>query len=400
MSLTYYDAPNYDLIIALLVQAMEETNSSWNDKYDWELFSPSRVSRISNIPLKLNQKEEPLIPHNLPDPSKYEIPPVKVPPRSHLLISKVYSKSTPNIKTDISSSSSSLRSFGSIGTLHNEKEPLTMSSIEEDSSEFDISEGTSGDSTFTYSVSEDDKRPKIQPSPLKPIKTPTKEKREMLAKMPRPDKVLKLTPPTPLKLQKAHARFKSQAGNLLAKKGPADSTNDSYSSVSYSSCSSSSNNNNAKSNATTTPTKTQQQRKDIQDDSSPTESSKLVPIEQTENKTPQANVDETAKTTPITKRPPLPPKDQSNLTESDSYSDLSSDFSDVSDVSSDLSSDDDEDSEVKTPTPAKKKVPFDPIKEVGKELANRKLTTIKNTQPRSHAKSGLWPQNHFKAVLV
>ena len=242
MSLTYYDTPNYDLIIALLVKAMEQVHASWNDKYDWELFSAKRINRIFHISLKMDDNDQPNIPQNLPDPSNYKITPIKAPPRSYLMMSKVYSKSTPNIKTDKSSSSSSLRSFGSIGTIHNDQEPLTMSSINDSSSAFDVSDGASdSDSTFTYSSSEDDKRPKLQPSPLKPMRTPMKDRREMLANLPRPDKVLRLTPATPLTLQKAHARFKSQAGNLLAKKGPADSTNSSnvssYSSVSYDSSS-------------------------------------------------------------------------------------------------------------------------------------------------------------------
>lgn len=77
-SLTIFDTPNYDMIIALLVQAMNENDCSWYDPYDWELMSEQEIQAISPIQITpLDPNEEPNIPNDLPlmaDPDEKQTP--------------------------------------------------------------------------------------------------------------------------------------------------------------------------------------------------------------------------------------------------------------------------------------------------------------------------------------
>lgn len=67
ISLAINETPNYDMIIALLVQAMEENGCSWNDPYDWELMSIQEIEKISIIPITpLEGADSPNIPMDLP----------------------------------------------------------------------------------------------------------------------------------------------------------------------------------------------------------------------------------------------------------------------------------------------------------------------------------------------
>ncbi|OHT16526.1 Casein kinase I isoform delta-A [Tritrichomonas foetus] len=65
-SMAVNDTPNYDLIIAFIVSAMEEYGCSWNDPFDWELMSDREMKKLSIINIKPNTGEEPNIPTNLP----------------------------------------------------------------------------------------------------------------------------------------------------------------------------------------------------------------------------------------------------------------------------------------------------------------------------------------------
>ena len=73
LNMKYNDIPNYDLIIAFLVEAMKENNCSWSDKYDWETFSERRLKKVTNISIVSDSNEEPLVPTNLPS-TDIEIP--------------------------------------------------------------------------------------------------------------------------------------------------------------------------------------------------------------------------------------------------------------------------------------------------------------------------------------
>lgn len=61
------EKPDYDMIIALISQAMEENDCNWNDPYDWELMSNQEIEKISIIPITpLESTDSPNIPMNLP----------------------------------------------------------------------------------------------------------------------------------------------------------------------------------------------------------------------------------------------------------------------------------------------------------------------------------------------
>ena len=60
------DEPDYDLIIAYLVDAMKKTNSKWSDRYEWERLPQKLLRSLSAIPLKSkNPNDTPIIPTNL-----------------------------------------------------------------------------------------------------------------------------------------------------------------------------------------------------------------------------------------------------------------------------------------------------------------------------------------------
>ena len=129
MTLTYYDTPDYDLIIAHLCQAMEENNAKWTDPFDWELFSNRRLMKISSISIIPPIDEEPNIPKDLPV-TNFEI---KKYPRT---ISKgLLSKTAPAAQShkaifhDVNHDFESIVSYASIGCLHHDSQSLTMSSI-------------------------------------------------------------------------------------------------------------------------------------------------------------------------------------------------------------------------------------------------------------------------------
>lgn len=61
------ERPNYNMIMALITQAMEENGCSWNDPYDWELMSNQEIEKISIIPITpLEGADSPNVPMDLP----------------------------------------------------------------------------------------------------------------------------------------------------------------------------------------------------------------------------------------------------------------------------------------------------------------------------------------------
>jgi hypothetical protein len=63
------EVPNYDLLIAFLVQAMEEGECKWTDAYDWELMSRRKLAKLTPIQWVIPETEtEPNIPIGLPEP--------------------------------------------------------------------------------------------------------------------------------------------------------------------------------------------------------------------------------------------------------------------------------------------------------------------------------------------
>lgn len=67
ISLSINETPNYNKIIRLINQAMEENGCSWNDPYDWELMSNKDIEKISILPITPLGKDDSLdIPNDLP----------------------------------------------------------------------------------------------------------------------------------------------------------------------------------------------------------------------------------------------------------------------------------------------------------------------------------------------
>jgi serine/threonine protein kinase len=64
-----FEVPNYDLLIALLCQAMEEGGCAWTDALDWDLFSKRKMKKLTPIDWVIPDGErEPNIPTELPEP--------------------------------------------------------------------------------------------------------------------------------------------------------------------------------------------------------------------------------------------------------------------------------------------------------------------------------------------
>jgi len=64
--LDVYEKPNYDTLIALLVDAMTENGCTWDDPLDWERLSPGRLRKITPIDMTLPEGEVPDVPDVLP----------------------------------------------------------------------------------------------------------------------------------------------------------------------------------------------------------------------------------------------------------------------------------------------------------------------------------------------
>jgi hypothetical protein len=61
------DVPDYDLLMAFLVEAMKDGQCKFEDKFDWEVrLDAIELSRISVIPLIIPADEKPTIPKRLP----------------------------------------------------------------------------------------------------------------------------------------------------------------------------------------------------------------------------------------------------------------------------------------------------------------------------------------------
>ena len=73
LSMKFGGEPKYDLLIAFLVEAMDENNCKWSDPYDWETFSEKRLKKMSHVNILPPPDEQPIIPTNLPS-TKIEIP--------------------------------------------------------------------------------------------------------------------------------------------------------------------------------------------------------------------------------------------------------------------------------------------------------------------------------------
>lgn len=62
-----FETPNYDLILAFLVDAMKEWRCSWEDLFDWEFIPEKEMKRMTPIDLEW-QDRCPNIPMGLPEP--------------------------------------------------------------------------------------------------------------------------------------------------------------------------------------------------------------------------------------------------------------------------------------------------------------------------------------------
>jgi serine/threonine protein kinase len=69
--LQVFENPNYDLLIALLNQAMTETECSWETPYEWMAFSKRKMKKLSPIAFVIPEGETPNMPTNL---TEIEIP--------------------------------------------------------------------------------------------------------------------------------------------------------------------------------------------------------------------------------------------------------------------------------------------------------------------------------------
>lgn len=58
-ALAINETPDYNMIIDLIIQAMEENGCSWNDPYDWELISNEEIEKISIIPMNTYKENLP-----------------------------------------------------------------------------------------------------------------------------------------------------------------------------------------------------------------------------------------------------------------------------------------------------------------------------------------------------
>ena len=155
MTLGYYDTPNYDLIIALLCEAMDENNAKWADKFDWEMFSPKRRQKISLVSLIPKPGEKPNIPQNLPS-TNVDIPPYRNPfiptkvnafgklPQASRTLKPVYNNWR-NAEADV------FDSCVSVASVYNSAIELTISSIY--SSDSDDCSSLSSSSSIISSLS-------------------------------------------------------------------------------------------------------------------------------------------------------------------------------------------------------------------------------------------------------
>lgn len=65
----FEDEPQYELIISFLVEAMNENNITWDDKYDWEGLTGEDLEKIGcTMPLDLSHRDHPHLPKHLPPP--------------------------------------------------------------------------------------------------------------------------------------------------------------------------------------------------------------------------------------------------------------------------------------------------------------------------------------------
>ncbi|OHT08457.1 CK1 family protein kinase [Tritrichomonas foetus] len=62
----FEDEPDYSLIISFLVEAMEENDCSWDEKYEWQALSHEELLNFSALTLTPPTKDHPLIPDHLP----------------------------------------------------------------------------------------------------------------------------------------------------------------------------------------------------------------------------------------------------------------------------------------------------------------------------------------------
>jgi hypothetical protein len=63
-----FETPNYDLLIALLCEAMAEGGCAWTDPYDWEMFSAKQWKKLTPIDWTIpDNAVEPNIPTNIPE---------------------------------------------------------------------------------------------------------------------------------------------------------------------------------------------------------------------------------------------------------------------------------------------------------------------------------------------
>jgi serine/threonine protein kinase len=64
-----YEVPNYDLLMALLCEAMAEGGCQWSEPYDWELLPKKKMNRLSPLEWVIPEREkDPMVPTGLPDP--------------------------------------------------------------------------------------------------------------------------------------------------------------------------------------------------------------------------------------------------------------------------------------------------------------------------------------------
>jgi serine/threonine protein kinase len=65
-----FEVPDYDLMIAFLVQAMQENDCSFDDPYDWEGITDRHMANLSKISMRIPDDEmQPNVPVGLPEPA-------------------------------------------------------------------------------------------------------------------------------------------------------------------------------------------------------------------------------------------------------------------------------------------------------------------------------------------
>ena len=165
MSLAYDDEPDFDLMIALCCEAMEENNCKWSDKYDWEYFTQNRLQKITHVSIiPDDDDDEPNIPTNLPSRQNFNIAPYHPEEKecNSLLSFKKMSMSTACLLNEGADSSDESLSYTSVGSVRNNEESLTFSSISDSlsSSISTFSDGTQSGKINILAVEQQKKRAK------------------------------------------------------------------------------------------------------------------------------------------------------------------------------------------------------------------------------------------------